>query len=73
MAFCSKCGAPLGENAKFCSGCGASIAPAPVPAAETVPVKRAVSFGQGVLMLFLFLADAALLLVILAGVLFKSL
>lgn len=41
MAFCSKCGASLEENAQFCAACGAPVAPAaqPKPAApgtETV-------------------------------------
>ena len=42
MSFCSNCGNPLEENAKFCSKCGSAIAaPAEVPAAPAEPVYSA--------------------------------
>lgn len=37
MAFCSKCGAPLSEDAKFCTVCGAPVEE--TPAVETVTVE----------------------------------
>ncbi len=36
MAFCGKCGTKIGEDAKFCPGCGAAIA---APAPETPPAQ----------------------------------
>ena len=40
MAFCSNCGAPLGEGAKFCTSCGSVVTPSAVPAqaAAVAPV-----------------------------------
>ncbi|MBQ3146444.1 MAG: zinc ribbon domain-containing protein [Oscillospiraceae bacterium] len=40
MSFCSNCGNPLEENAKFCSKCGSSVA-APVESAPAEPVYSA--------------------------------
>ncbi len=72
--FCVSCGAPLSEAAKFCSKCGASVAPAPAPVAgsvvsSTVPVaatpapthsgNTAVKVIIGVLALFVFLSMLA--------------
>ena len=41
--FCSQCGAPLQEGAKFCTNCGTQIpgAPVPPPAAPEVPATPA--------------------------------
>ena len=36
MAFCSKCGAPLAEDAKFCTVCGAPVEESPVTEAIVV-------------------------------------
>lgn len=36
MAFCSKCGAPLAEDAKFCTVCGAPVEASPVTEAIVV-------------------------------------
>ena len=42
MAFCTHCGTKLGDNAKFCSGCGAQtggMAEADGTARQTAPVQ----------------------------------
>ncbi len=43
MAFCSNCGAPLGEGAKFCTSCGSVVATAgaPATAVAVAPVLNA--------------------------------
>jgi hypothetical protein len=33
MAFCTNCGAPVSDGARFCPSCGAAVGPGPDPAA----------------------------------------
>lgn len=41
--FCENCGKPLGENAKFCAGCGAKNPAPEAPAAEATAVMAEVA------------------------------
>lgn len=43
MAYCSRCGAEILENARFCTGCGAPIESNSKPAASAEPVETGAS------------------------------
>lgn len=45
MAFCSKCGNQIADDAKFCPGCGAQTTAAPAPG--QAPVMTAPQSGTG--------------------------
>ncbi len=41
MKYCTNCGSPVAEGAKFCENCGARLAAQAGPAAQTAPTAQA--------------------------------
>ena len=39
--FCTKCGNPVADTARFCSVCGNPLTPAPQPPVRQAPVQQA--------------------------------
>ncbi len=62
MAYCTKCGAQLQDNASFCASCGEAVG-SEINKLKTIPTDEGPTFGWGVLGFFIPLVGLILYLV----------